>query len=127
MWSVLPKLEAYKQFRREGVRCLTGGGILTYKIRVTDGKSSTLMALITVLLIDEEGLDSDESAHTKFHQRELPKHQQIHEVHKSTLGAGETPTVVGTLPSDNRSIGKFIRLFRATTILRPSLACPIRA
>ena len=84
------------------------------------------MTLITVLLIDAEGLDSDESAHTKFHQRELPKHQQIHEVHKSTLNAGEIPTVVGTLPSDNRSIGKFIRLFRATTILKPSLACPVR-
>ena len=67
MWSILPKLETYKQFKREGIRCLTAGGMFAHKLRVTDGKNSALMALITVSLIDAEDLDSDESAHIKVH------------------------------------------------------------
>lgn len=66
MWDTLPKLETYKQFKREEARCLAASGMLICKFRITDDKNDALMALMTVLLIDAEGLDSDENAYTKF-------------------------------------------------------------
>lgn len=108
MWDALPKLETYKQFKRDETNCLAPSRVISYKFRVAGDDK----ALMTVALWDENK-DSNENALLK-NAKEVDQltSDPNSGVRKSTLGVGEIPTVSGSLLSENQSGGKFICLFK---------------
>jgi hypothetical protein len=108
MWDALPKLETYKQFKRDETNCLAPTRVISYKFRVPGDDK----ALMTVALWDEDK-DSNENAFIK-NAKEVDQltNDPNSGVRKSTLGIGEIPTVSGSLLSENQSGGKFICLFK---------------